>query len=262
MPGFDDWIMVKNAILNDEQFKVPYRHQSYNNIYGNLGSDWTTLSPVTPGTTHVDDSNSLAIVIPATTPKRKFLLRWCAMDPSGSMVGIVYDRLASVSADFVGTGTKTINSLALPRYTTGWGVQVMIEQIVRDTGTSWTANLSSYTNSDGSIGRVGPSVVGNTGQRDATMMSLQAGDMGVRSVESINVTASAGATSNVNIVLVRPLAAISLVRSVWRSTDFFAEVAAFPRIFDGATLAFMTYALDTSDAGNTPHHGSLDFVYG
>jgi hypothetical protein len=116
------------------------------------------------------------------------------------------------------------NTLSLPRYTTGAGVQMMAVTISSRTGgQQFTV---SYTNQDGVAGRTSQTATQNTAAAPGTVLTsatatagaagpfigLQDGDTGVRSVQS--VTMLGADTGFFSIVLVRPIA-----YSVVRSTD-------------------------------------------
>lgn len=116
------------------------------------------------------------------------------------------------------------NTLTLPRYTDGEGVQMMAVTISSRTGgRSFTA---SYTNSDGTAGRTTPAVVQNAVGAPGTITTsatatanasggpfipLQSGDSGVRSVES--VTMAGADTGFFALVLVKPIAQ-SVIRGI------------------------------------------------
>lgn len=109
------------------------------------------------------------------------------------------------------------NTVTLPRYTDGKGVQMMAVTISSRTGgQQFTV---SYTNQDGTAGRVTPNVTQNAVAAPGTIVTsatassvspagpfipLQAGDSGVRSVES--VTMLGADTGFFAIVLVKPIA--------------------------------------------------------
>ncbi len=107
------------------------------------------------------------------------------------------------------------NTLTLPRYTTGYGVQMMAVTISSRTGgQQFTV---SYTNSDGTAGRTTTAVTQNavaspgsittastaTNSGGNPFIPLQGDDEGVRSVES--VTMAGADTGFFALVLVRPL---------------------------------------------------------
>jgi len=109
------------------------------------------------------------------------------------------------------------NTQTLPRWTDGGGVQMMAVTISARTG-GQTFSVS-YTNSAGTVGRTSSTVTQNTvaspgtittsgtattGQTPDPFIPLQAGDSGVRSVQS--VTMNGTDTGFFAIVLVKPLA--------------------------------------------------------
>lgn len=116
--------------------------------------------------------------------------------------------------DDVGTTQATSGSNTLTRYTDGLGVQMMvIAQAPSAGGGRYTI---TYTNSDGVGGRVTPPIycpsqapvgssVASVGAAAGItpFVQLQAGDKGVRSVQSLNVDVANGGL--VAIVLVKPI---------------------------------------------------------
>lgn len=116
------------------------------------------------------------------------------------------------------------NSVTLPRWTTGKGVQMIAVTISSRTGgQSFTV---SYTNSDGTAGRTTPTVLQNAvaapgtittsatataGATPSPFIPLQDGDSGVRSVES--VTMLGADTGFFALVLVKPLAS-TVIRGI------------------------------------------------
>lgn len=109
------------------------------------------------------------------------------------------------------------NTLTLPRYTSGSGVQMMAVTIsARTGGQSFSVN---YTNSEGVAGRVTPNVIQNSvaspgtittsakatsGSPHGPFIPLQDNDKGVRSIES--VTMNGADTGFFALILVKPIA--------------------------------------------------------
>ena len=109
------------------------------------------------------------------------------------------------------------NTSALPRYTSGAGVQMMAVTISSRTGGQ--SFSVTYTNSDGVAGRVTPLVVQNAAASPGTITTaatatngspagpfipLQGDDKGVRSIES--VTMAGADTGFFALILVKPIA--------------------------------------------------------
>lgn len=143
------------------------------------------------------------------------------------------------------------NTLTLPRYTDGKGVMMMAVTISSRTGGQ--SFSVSYTNSDGVAGRTTPLVVQNTAAAPGSITTsatatadtsggpfipLQAGDSGVRSVES--VTMAGTDTGFFAIVLVKPLVS-TVVRGIDApyDKDFLMFAAEMPRIYDDAYLSLL-----------------------
>jgi hypothetical protein len=160
---------------------------------------------------------------------------------------------------FVDMGTADeqamTNTQTLSRYTDGEGVQMMAV-LVAPHGLSGDTFFVTYTNQDGTAGRVTPlhfmstaiSVNGTilttqqTGNsRFGPFMTLQEGDTGVRSIQAVQCTAGTD-VGLFTLVLVKPLGDISL-RGVDAPTekDFFLDSGGtMPEIVDDAYLNFIT----------------------
>lgn len=120
-----------------------------------------------------------------------------------------------VDTDAVGEQQDMTQTVALPRYATGDGVMMMA---VGQSAASAIGTFSvSYTNSDGVAGRTSAATYTKVIAGGGTLVSsttnaatgsqpfigLQAGDKGVRSVESVTFSAAGGGL--LAIVLVKPL---------------------------------------------------------
>ena len=144
------------------------------------------------------------------------------------------------------------NTMTLPRYTDGKGVQIMaITTGARTDGQTFTI---TYTNSDGVSGRVTPPMQQNTSSILGTVttscltptnlgtggpfITLQAGDSGVRSIESVKMNGID--MGFFTLILVKPLAETHL-----RTTNAPVEIDhlihhnQLPRIYDDAFLGYI-----------------------
>lgn len=217
----------------------------------------------TPGTAYDDTAGS--IFFPDEGSDRKFIARVGGIANIQSLL-CVYDRLVGVSGiSLASTGNKTINSIALPRYSgaDAENVECWLEVSTATTTTAPVVNLSQYTNEAGTTGRVGGSVTFPAAATNVDAMigpmPLQAGDKGIRSIEvglNVGTAASAGVC---NVLLLRRLAQIQLPASVWVEQDFILQLPNFPRVFDGASLAFM---IMTNNNAAVLFNGELEVVYG
>lgn len=153
------------------------------------------------------------------------------------------------------TGAQLLNNtVTLPRYEDGEGVQaIAVSVAVRSGGQSFTIN---YTNSEGVSNRTSQTIyqAGNTttstiinslsgggallaGQQP--FIGLQAGDTGIRSIES--VTMNSIDTGLFSIILVKPLAYLS-ISTITAPTEknFLMNGAILPEIKDDAFLGLIT----------------------
>ena len=175
---------------------------------------------------------------------------------------------------FIDEGTTDAQSLdntqTLPRYATGAGVQVMAVSVAGRTG-GQTFSIN-YTNSSGVAGRVSQAVEQNavsvngsivTSQRAnpnarGPFIPLQAGDTGVRSIQS--VTMNGADVGLFSLVLVKPLAQLSL-RGIDAPVEvnYFMDFGQLPTIVDDAYLNFICCPAGSLAA--TALHGDLSVVW-
>ena len=142
------------------------------------------------------------------------------------------------------------NTVTLPRYTDGEGVQVIAVSVAGRTGGS--SFYFTYTNSDGVSGRVSRTVFQNSAAALGTLQAngvnnnassmpfigLQAGDSGVRSIDSVvMINADVGLMT---LILVKPIGT-SVIREITAPVekDYFLEAGVIPQIYDDAYLSFL-----------------------
>jgi hypothetical protein len=142
------------------------------------------------------------------------------------------------------------NTLTLPRYANGAGVQAMLVTTTPQTS-SVQVNIG-YTNQDGVSGRVATvfTTASNTGMIQGAQASggaagstspfipLQSGDTGIRQIDYVTCLGSGGGFCAV--VLVRPLAPLVLrEQNTVVEIDFMTERTSLPKVQDGAYLNFI-----------------------
>lgn len=142
------------------------------------------------------------------------------------------------------------NTVTLPRYTDGEGVQAIAVSVAGRTGGS--SFYFTYTNQDGVSGRVSQTVFQNSAAALGTLQNngvnnnasampfigLQAGDTGIRSIDSVfMLSADVGLMT---LILVKPLGT-SVIREITAPVekDYFMESGTIPRIYDDAYLSFL-----------------------
>jgi hypothetical protein len=120
---------------------------------------------------------------------------------------LVYDRLVQTSGlAWNTTAPQPVNSVALPRFTSGDGVWLALENYAAATAGVTPSFQIGYTNEQGVAGRT---TVATTmpfaGLLDAAIPALAAGDYGVRSVESVTLATAAATAGNFGITLLKPV---------------------------------------------------------
>lgn len=191
------------------------------------------------------------------------------------------NAVANTTVDITdtGTGTHTITP-GLPRYTDGAGVQAFhVPSTVMGAGTpNLSFGSSGYTNSAGATGRAVPTspalpaltttapvgMIDHSGTgagKFGPFIPLQAGDAGIRSIQSVQYSATR--TSGVgNIVLCRPLLTLPMTTiGVAAERDLLNQVPSLPRVYDGACLHWLIYA-GANTPTNSAFYGHLDFGWG
>jgi hypothetical protein len=134
---------------------------------------------------------------------------------------MIYDRLVHTSGlSLNDTTAQTVNSVSVPsgRDPNGDGAPLIALECYATAGSTTSASATvSYTNQSGVSGRTAttdPSIPGLHSFFFAaaamTFFNLQAGDTGVRSVESFTLATATGAVGNVGITLMRPIAILEL----------------------------------------------------
>ena len=128
---------------------------------------------------------------------------------TGFMLVDILNMSGGLDATSTAAQTTNLPTAALTRYTNGEGVHAALVNFT-SVGSTATTVTCSYTNSDGTSGRTTTATIfGGSIYQTAGMMSrlpLQAGDIGVRSVESVTLAATTGAVGNFGVVLYKPLA--------------------------------------------------------
>jgi len=162
------------------------------------------------------------------------------------------------------------NTVPLPRYSDGEGVQMIALSVAGRTG-GQTFSVT-YTNSEGVTGRVTPNVPQNSAPSIGSIITsdgaavntagpfipLQQGDTGVRAIES--VTMNGADVGLFTIVLVKPLAQTQ-IRGIDAPVekDYLLESGSLPEIKDDAYLSWIV--LPQGSLAATPIHGTIKVIW-
>jgi hypothetical protein len=145
--------------------------------------------------------------------------------------------------------------------TNGDGVLLALENSATVGAATPTITIS-YTNSGGTAGRTGTNIaptISSAFVGGANLISLQAGDTGVRSVQSLTLSAS-WVSGTINLVAYRPLALLGVnqwSKEVWQD----AIQLAMPRMFNGSVPYAMFFPLGAT-ANPGPMMGQIQYAVG
>lgn len=198
----------------------------------------------------------------AVSPKTKHLHKLLIGSTSASAAGAYYllDYLAFYPlVDMDSTDEQAlVNSVALPRYTDGLGVQAML--VATNPYLGGAGFFITYTNERGESGRQSQYEVSNlatyigtvihsggTATSGGPFIRLQRGDRGIQSVQSVTFMAPNGGLAA--LVLAKPLANFVINgNTAFAEHDFLMMKPTLPRILDGAYLNMIVNPLGSMAA--------------
>lgn len=213
---------------------------------------------VTPDTKHI--LNMAALTAVATgVPWRLMLVDMCLYYPWISM--------NSSSAQ------NLVNGSSLTRYTTGAGLRAYL--VIQTTAGATAHNVAlSYTNQAGTAGKTLPVTVactasaitphithsGTAANNYWPFLPLASGDSGIRSVQSVTLSAASGA-GTAALVLCKPLIDIPLTTaSVAVERDLLNQLPSLPKIEEWACLTWLYFAW-AATAASTNFYGHIETVW-
>lgn len=218
-----------------------------------LTSGALTMSPsaVSTDTRHLLTMNAYTpstVVTPATLILCDFLLYYPACVVTGSP-------------------TTLNNTVTLPRYTNGVGVQCFVEVQSALGATQPALTLNYRDTGDADKNGLDLTSPANSApistlfqNRGGVFLPLAAGDLGVKRINSY--TLATGTTGTVSFVLVKPLAEIPLLAANTASErDFLSQLPSLPKIEDGACLGFIAVIGGAMTASQTIM-GKLEMGWG
>jgi hypothetical protein len=178
---------------------------------------------------------------------KKHLLRLLAGGPTSGILMLV-DRLVHTSGlSGTNVGAQTINSTALTRRTDAVGVMLALEVYTQIGATPQTATIS-YTNQNGTAGRSGTVAIPANALAGEFIgpMTLQAGDTGVKSVQTLTLGGSTGTAGDFGITLYYILASIPYSANTIEERDQVLQLQNLPELKTDGCLALLTYATTTA----------------
>lgn len=137
---------------------------------------------------------------------------------------ILYDRLWATSGlNGTLTTAQTVGTGTLPRYADGEGVELWLEWYTA-TGATVANVTSSFTKQDGTAGQTTTSLAlpASVPANRMYQLPLPAGASGVRSVQSVTLSASTATAGNFGVTLLKRIATIPItIAGAGQTFDFF-----------------------------------------
>lgn len=242
----------------------------YSYFPGSPTANFYASSPLEAAAVEVERGIRVPSVSPATQVLRNLKLMSAASSTTSTTNGrqqmILADLLLYypfIDTDAVGEQQDLVNTVTIPRY--DYGRVIAVGQSAASTTGRFTF---SYTNQDGTAGRTsqaqftfaiagGGQIVAASTQSATSYepyLNLQAGDYGVKSIESVTFTAGGGGL--MALVIVAPVFSAYLTQEARRgTTDSFGACNEFASVINHAPRIIKDGAvLDIFAAG---HAGSL-----
>lgn len=289
MAGFTS---VKNLVESEvDNGKVHYSTWRKSPTQATGSGVWfdLALSPGNPAPFYYASSPAVAAVMDKTngglnhgsavSPSKKFLRKMLLMTTTATALPLnvkILDYLLYypfIDESLDGEVQLMDNTQALTRYSDGAGVQIMTV-VVAGHATGLTQTFTcSYTNQDGVSGRttiparlnnqfVNGTIITTSLATDGCagpFIPLQAGDTGVRSIESLTMTGSD--VGLMTLVLVKPLAQLTL-RGIDApvEVDYLKDFSQLPEIKDNAYINLICCPVGSLAA--TALHGEITTSWG
>jgi hypothetical protein len=146
----------------------------------------------------------------------------------------------------------------------GEGVFLALEISVGPTATNTPVITVEYTNSDGVAGRTATTTMATAPRSTfgAWMFGLQAGDKGIRSIQSLTLSAS-WVSGTINLAAYRPLALFAQCPMTLSQAQIFDAVSlCMPRIKPGVVPFFYTFTANSGSGHAGPASADLFMSHG
>lgn len=248
------WIFFKALSLN----KAAGDPHAQGLIAAGIPAVFASASPGLAGATVDGTTSTLGGTIPFINPGSgaSYLAKLSVMSNTG-VAGIGFFDLLWYNSGIVSATTtaQTVSSVTLPARdatgtTNGAGVTAYLYCAIATTnGSAITGTTITYTNSAGTGSKTG--TIGLAGfPATATAgtfipFTLAAGDVGIKSVQSITLATSYG-TGTVLLMLVREISFISFAGAAGSGQMLDWAQCGFPQLYNGTALSFYAVPTGTS----------------
>jgi hypothetical protein len=237
------------TLINTNTFTAS---NSGGNLLLTYANDWNTLTKVRFTTT-----NTLPTGLALNTDY--YLVRQSAT--TANVATSLANAIAGTYIAYTDSGTGTHTLTIQMRSPNGAGVQAAFVVQTAPTGGGPNLTTSSYTNQAGTAGRAFQGSVtngsstdayatrithsGNAAGRFGAFMPRQAGDTGIRSIESFTWSGGTAYTGSgvVALCLMKPLGVdlILPATGVWTERDLVSQLPSLPKVDDGACLQWLLF---------------------
>jgi hypothetical protein len=190
-----------------------------------------------------------------------YLTQFEGLSFSNPMDHWLIDRLVDVATiSLSSTGLKDVNSVPLPRWTTGAGVEMFLEISTAVSGGPPVVN-ARYTNSAGTSGRQGSDLTFNTAPpiRSLIRLPYQGTDGGTRSVQQIEVV-TAGTGGVATLVLGKVVSSLQTSNNTWAYNENLYKAEGGGAL-DGRPCMFLAHVAGGS-GGMTWAHYQVSAMWG
>jgi len=259
MPGFANYDAIINALTTGKGQQKFFQKASITSVAAFWYRLWNAAGMPGAG---VDPTPALQGQIPArdiagalaqNNPISPATLHMLSFGAGGGTQGtlMIYDRLLHIGGISLTVNTLQTftGTLAPSRHSDGIGNLLLLEITTASSATASTFTVT-YTNEHDVTGRVATLVGGLIAVEPVNrcyFLALQAGDHGVKSVQSCQLgTAKTGGVANLIILNAAEIVCVPWVANSWTERDLVLQMANLPRILDDACLALMVLASTTS----------------
>jgi hypothetical protein len=259
MPGFASYDQIINALTTGKGQLFFLTKASATSVIGFLYRLWNAAgnpaagsepSPALQGFAPTKDTVG---AIPFANPTAPATLHMLSFGAGGATLGslILYDRLWHAGGiSLTSVTTQTFTGVTAPtRHTNGIGNKLALEITTATTGTSAVTITVTYTNTLDQTGRTATFTTPAATQpvNRVHIFNLQAGDVGVKSVQSIILSGSMSAgVANLIMFNDAEIVVVPWFANMFTERDLVLQMANLPRVLDDACLALMVQPSTTS----------------
>jgi hypothetical protein len=169
-----------------------------------------------------------------------------------------------------------INNNTLPRYTDGKGVRAYLVPsttlggvahniAIKYTNTADVTNRQMPVTVAGTSGALVPRIdhSGTAANNFGPFLPLAPGDVGMKSIQYVTISAATGSSQFGTLVMCKPLMTLpQTTAAVAAERDLMNQLPSLPRVYDGACLAWLCFLGGALVASTSTAYGSIDFCWG